>query len=220
MKIAQWFLVVLVLLPMFTVLCPLIRTSGASSNSSFVEEDDPFKPTMPTRPLPDDVNNNSIADALDMEIACKIAIGKGGESISVIVMLDSEPADEDLQAFTSAGGNVTDGPWKFALYGFGGMIPYDKIGIFVQNCPKTLYIGGNGPIIPVLMRRRAVRFFLGDISEVITVASLFGAKYPNPLYHSSWDANDDGTIDMKDVGIVASHFNPHLEQQLTPRSAR
>jgi len=83
-----------------------------------------------------------------------------------------------------------------------------------------LYIGGNGPIIPVLMRRRAVRFFLGDISEVITVASLFGAKYPNPLYHSSWDANDDGTIDMKDVGIVASHFNPHLEQQLTPRSAR
>jgi hypothetical protein len=202
---------VLVLLPMFTILYPLIRTSGASSSSSFVEEDEPFKPTMPTRPLPDDANNNSIADALDMEIAYKIAIGKGGESISVTVMLGSEPADNDLQAFTSAGGNVTHGPWTMATYGFGGTIRYDKIGIFVQNCPKTLYIEKEATftIEPPLHIR--IRVFVGDMSEVIRVAALFGAKCPNPLYDSYWDLNDDGIIDIKDVAIVARHFNPCSE---------
>lgn len=204
-------MIVLVLLSMFTILCPLIRTSGASGSSSFVEEDEPFKPTMPTRPLPDDANNNGIADALDMEIAYKIAIGKGGEFVSVTVMLDSEPADNDLQAFTSAGGNVTDGPWTLALYGFGGTIPYDKIGIFVQNCPKTLYIEKEATFTIDPPLHISFRVFLGDISEVISVALLFGAKYPNPLYSSYWDVNDDGVIDMKDVGIVASHFNPRSE---------
>ena len=192
---------------MFTILCPLIRTSGASSSSSFVEEDEPFKPTMPAHPLPCDANNNSIADSLDWEIAYKIAIGKGGEFVSVVVMLDSEPADNDLQAFTSAGGNVTGGLFTVVFCGFGGTIPYDKIGIFVQNCSKVLYIGEVVPIIidPPYIR---IRVFVGDMSEVIRVASLFGAKYPNPLYDSYWDINDDGIIDMKDVGIVASHFNP------------
>ncbi len=130
----RWLPLVFAFLAIITILCPLIRPSDGTST---------FKPTV-TKPSWVDKDNNSIADTLDQEIADKIASGRGDDYVSVVVMLGYEPTDNDLQAFASAGGNVTDGPWIYAIYGFGGTIPYDKISSFVQNCSNVLLIEGNG----------------------------------------------------------------------------
>jgi len=140
MGMARWFSNVLVFLIICAILCPLIKASAESHSPSFVKEDDTFKPTMPTRPLPQDANNNGIADTLDQEIADKTASGEGDEYVSVTVMLEYEPSNLELGAFASAGGNVTAGPWKYAIYGFGGSIQYDKINSFAQNCPDLIFI--------------------------------------------------------------------------------
>ena len=139
MGMVRWFFTVLVFLMMCVILCPLIKASAESPSPSFVKEDT-FKPTMPTRPLPQDANNNGIADTLDQEIADKIASGESDEYVSVTVMLEYEPSNLELGAFALAGGNVTAGPWKYAIYGFGGSIQYDKINSFAQNCPDLVFI--------------------------------------------------------------------------------
>jgi hypothetical protein len=41
------------------------------------------------------------------------------------------------------------------------------------------------------------------------VARIFGAKYPNPEYNPNYDVDDNGKIDMKDIGTVARHFGEH-----------
>jgi|GEM_PF-3100129 hypothetical protein len=147
MGMARWSSTVLVFLMIFVMLCPLIKASAESHSPSFVKEEDTFKPTMPTRPLPQDANNNGIADTLDQEIADKIASGEGDEYVSVTVMLEYEPSNLELGAFALAGGNVTAGPWKYAIYGFGGSIQYDKINSFAQNCIDLILIEKEAEII-------------------------------------------------------------------------
>jgi hypothetical protein len=140
MGMARWFSTVFVFLMIAAILCPLIKASTESHSPSLAEEDDTFKPTMPTRPLPQDANNNGIADTLDQEIAEKIASGEGDECVNVIIMVEYEPSDLELGAFALAGGNVTAGPWKYAIYGFAGSIQYDKINSFAQNCPDLIFL--------------------------------------------------------------------------------
>jgi len=45
-----------------------------------------------------------------------------------------------------------------------------------------------------------------DAPDVAIVASLFGAKYPDPRYQPNADIVYDGKIDAKDVALVASRF--------------
>jgi hypothetical protein len=132
MGTARWFSIFSAFLIMVALLCPLIRA------------DTDFKPTMPVRPLPQDANNNGISDALDQEIADKIASGHGDDYVSVTVMLKNEPSDSDLALFVAAGGNVTAGPWKYAIYGFGGLIQYDEIDTFAFNCQDLVYMEKEG----------------------------------------------------------------------------
>jgi hypothetical protein len=126
MGVAKWFFIVFALLMITAILCPLIRAG------------DNFKPTMPARPLRQDANNNGIADALDQEVADKIANGTGDDVVTVIVMLEYEASNVELGAFAATGGKVggkvTAGSWNMALYGFAGSIRYDKINTFAQNC--------------------------------------------------------------------------------------
>lgn len=124
MSMTRWLFVVFAFLMIVAMLCPLIRAD----------------PVMPTRPLPEDANNNGISDALDREIADNIANGHGDDYVRVIVMLEYEPSDVDLGAFAAAGGTVVAGPWKEAIYGFGGSIQYDKINTFAQNCQDLIFI--------------------------------------------------------------------------------
>jgi hypothetical protein len=125
---AKWFFNVSALLMAVVIVCSLARA------------DDNSKPYIPTRPLPQDADNNGIYDVLDQEIAYMIASGKGDDIVSVEVMLACEPSDLELEAFAGAGGNVTAGPWKDATYGFAGEIQYDKISTFAQNCQSLVFI--------------------------------------------------------------------------------
>lgn len=54
--------------------------------------------------------------------------------------MEYEPSNLELGAFALAGGNVTTGPWKNAIYGFGGSIQYDRINIFAQNCSDLILV--------------------------------------------------------------------------------
>jgi subtilase family serine protease len=45
-----------------------------------------------------------------------------------------------------------------------------------------------------------------DMRDIGAVARLFGVSYPNPLYVSNYDIDDNSKIDMKDIAVVARHF--------------
>lgn len=128
MFMAKWCILVPAFLMIVAMLCPLVRAD----------------PIMPTRPLPQDANNNGITDSLDQEIADNIARGHGDDYVDVIVMLEYEPSTVELEAFTAAGGTVVAGPWKVTIYGFGGSIQYDKINTFAQNCQDLILVEKDG----------------------------------------------------------------------------
>jgi subtilisin family serine protease len=101
--------------------------------------DAPFTPTV-WKPSWVDQNNNNIADALDAEIANRFASGAVKEYVNVIVMLQSKPTVEDANSFALSGGYLTTSPWTYALYGFGGQIPYGQISSFALSDTNVLLV--------------------------------------------------------------------------------
>ena len=89
-----------------------------------------------------DKNHNGIEDVLEAEIAGQLHSSNfvGDEFVNVTVLLKSEPSVEDASAFSSSGGYLTTEPWTEAVYGFGGRIPYSRIGAFAAQCPDVLLI--------------------------------------------------------------------------------
>jgi outer membrane protein assembly factor BamB len=98
-----------------------------------------FIPTMNIPPNVD-INHNGVADNLDQEIATTRTNSLSQEYVDVIVMLKTQPTTDDTNAFISNGGTLTTNPWTYALYGFGGRIPYNKVSAFVEQCPDVLLI--------------------------------------------------------------------------------
>ena len=98
-----------------------------------------FAPRM-WKPSWVDQNNNGIADSLDQDIAARTANGTTTHPVNVIVALKSEPTAYDANAFALCGGYVTTSPWKHAIYGFGGQIPYTNISEFAQRNPNVLLV--------------------------------------------------------------------------------
>ena len=98
-----------------------------------------FTPTM-WKPFWADQDNNGIIDSLDQEIADKMANNTAGDPVNVIVALKSEPTAYDANTFALSGGYVTTSPWKHAIYGFGGQIPYNSIMEFTQRNPNVLLV--------------------------------------------------------------------------------
>ncbi len=92
--------------------------------------------------IPPDVdkNHNGIADSLDQEIAERPSNGTAQEYVNVTVMLTTAPTAHDLAVFVSSGGILMTSLWTYALYGFGGQIPYDRIGVFTKQCPDVLLV--------------------------------------------------------------------------------
>jgi subtilisin family serine protease len=107
--------------------------------SSSANPNDSFTPTV-WKPAWADQDNNGIADSLDEEIAYRIANGTAQDYVNVTVMLKAAPTTQDAADFISSGGYLTTSPWTEATYGFGGMIPYDKIANFTQQCANVLLI--------------------------------------------------------------------------------
>lgn len=101
--------------------------------------DAPFTPTV-WKPSWVDQDNNNVADALDAEIANRFARGTAKEYVNVIVMLQSKPTVEDANGFALSGGYLTTSSWTYALYGFGGQIPYNQISNFVLSDTNVLLI--------------------------------------------------------------------------------
>jgi len=92
------------------------------------------------KPLWVDQNNNGIADSLDNEIVNRRANQTAGDYVNVIVALKSEPTARDADTFSSCGGYITTSPWKYAVYGFGGQIPYNRIANFAWSNPNVLLV--------------------------------------------------------------------------------
>ena len=98
-----------------------------------------FTPKM-WKPSWVDQDNNDIADSLDQEITDRMINGTAEDYVNVIVALKTEPTAYDANTFALSDGYVTTPPWKHAIYGFGGQIPYNKILNFVKSNPNVLLV--------------------------------------------------------------------------------
>lgn len=98
-----------------------------------------FTPKM-WKPSWVDQDNNDIADLLDQEITDRMANGTVEDYVNVIVALKSEPTAYDANTFALFGGYATTSPWKYAIYGFGGQIPYNRILNFARSNPNVLLV--------------------------------------------------------------------------------
>jgi hypothetical protein len=57
--------------------------------------------------------------------------------------------------------------------------------------------------------------------DVGSVARLFGVKYPDPKYDPNFDVNDDGKLDMFDVGTIArAYFVQSFQSSVFPNGTR
>jgi subtilisin family serine protease len=115
------------------------RAHAENAATSVSEQTDSFTPTV-WKPAVVDRNNNGIADSLDQEIADKTASGTAQDYVNVTVMLTNAPTTQDATAFVFSGGYLTTPPWTEAIYGFGGMIPYDAVALFSQQCSNMLLV--------------------------------------------------------------------------------
>jgi hypothetical protein len=107
-----------------------------------------FRPSMRV-PAGVDADGDRVDDRLGSEIAQRGLNGTQGEPANVIVMLNGETGEAAAAAFAASGGSVTTGLWKYALYGFGGRIPYGKIRAFV-NSRSDVLLFENESIAPVI----------------------------------------------------------------------
>jgi len=156
-----------------------------------------FTPTM-WKPSWVDRDDNGVADSIDQEIATRMTNGTVEDYINVIVTLKSEPTAYDANTFALFGGYVTTSPWKYAVYGFGGQIPYNRILNFAKSNPNVL-----------LVEKETVFH-----ATIAYAASQVGAR----TY--VWDTlglqgDSDSSIAIVDSGIDDSHpdFSPGFGDQ-------
>ena len=115
----------------------LSNTPAQTSNNYSLSK---FIPSM-NIPTGLDKDHNGIADSLDQEINSRAGMANSlAEHVNVTVMLKDEPITSDLLAFASSDGVLSTSLWTYAIYGFGGHIPYGKILGFAKNCPDLLLI--------------------------------------------------------------------------------
>jgi subtilisin family serine protease len=87
-----------------------------------------------------DADGDRVDDRLGSEIGQRGLNGTQGEPASVIVMLNGETGQAAAEAFAAQGGSVTTELWKYALYGFGGRIPFGRILAFVSSRSDVLLV--------------------------------------------------------------------------------
>ena len=109
--------------------------TSVSSNGT----NQPFKPFV-WKPSWTDKNNNGITDSLDEEIAQRLLNKTDKDYVNVIVMLRNQQTTDDVNTFALSGGHLTTPLWTYALYGFGGQLPYNQIANFVQLDPNVLLV--------------------------------------------------------------------------------
>jgi subtilisin family serine protease len=174
----------------------LARVSDGSDASKRIENDS-FRPSL-WKPGWVDQDNNRIADSLDQEIAARLSNHTAQEYTNVAVMIKSEPTVYDADAFVSSGGYLATSPWTHAIYGFGGRISYNGIGVFANQCPDVL-----------LVEKEAI-----CQSSLAYAATQVGARtYVWSTLGLQGDPNS--SVAIIDTGIDASHpdFSPGFGDQ-------
>jgi subtilisin family serine protease len=176
----------------------IVPSMNVLFNSVAVANSPPgFTPTMHTL-LDMDKNYNGIEDGLDHEIAERLSNGTVHAFVNVTVMLTTEPTAYDVGVFVSSGGYLTTSLWTYAVYGFGGRIPYDGIGVFAKQCPDAL-----------LVEKEAIGH-----SSLAYAAQQVGAR---PYVWSTLGLQGDpnSSIAIVDTGIDASQsdFSPGFGSQ-------
>jgi len=156
-----------------------------------------FTPKM-WKPSWVDQDNNDIADSLDQEIADRMTNCTAEDYVNVIVALKTEPTAYDANTFALFGGYVTTSPWKYAIYGFGGQIPYNRILNFAKSNPNVL-----------LVEKEAVFH-----ATIAYAASQVGAR--TYVWNSlGLQGDSNSSIAIVDTGIDDSHpdFSPGFGDQ-------
>ncbi len=98
-----------------------------------------FKPTMRV-PAGVDADSNRVDDRLDSDIVGKGLNGTDMEPANVIVMLSGDTVEGAAAGFAGRGGVVSTELWRYALYGFGGRIPFGRIVGFVNSRSDVLLV--------------------------------------------------------------------------------
>jgi subtilisin family serine protease len=117
----------------------LFESSADVNSLSEVHSAPVYKPNM-SIPADVDKDHDGIEDSLDGEITGRLSNGTAQEYVNVTVMLSTEPSARDVEVFVSSGGYLTTPLWTYAIYGFGGVIPYDGILVFAKQCPDMLLV--------------------------------------------------------------------------------
>jgi hypothetical protein len=97
---------------------------------------------VPIMSIPADVdkNHNKVEDVFEEKVQSEIAGGNGTRLANVVVLLNVTPSSVQTSVFMEYNGTLARGPWQQALYGFGGKIPYARIGEFASRCPGLLLV--------------------------------------------------------------------------------
>jgi subtilisin family serine protease len=131
----------------FTSVVPAATTSNlqqektqqsVKSSSSDVATQE-FKPSMEI-PSWADKDNNGITDSFYEEIVQRMLNNTDEDYVNVVAMFRNPPTVDDVNAFVSLGGYLTTPVWTWAIYGFGGQLPYNQILNFVQSTSNVLLI--------------------------------------------------------------------------------
>ena len=131
------FLVVMLVVGLFLAVA---ASSGfLFSGSAPVAVGREFKPSMRV-PAGVDADGNRVDDRLDSDIAGKASNGTDMEPVNVIVMLNGDTVEGAAAGFAARGGVVSTELWRYALYGFGGRIPFGRIVAFVNSRSDVLLV--------------------------------------------------------------------------------
>jgi subtilisin family serine protease len=152
-----------------------------------------FVPSM-NIPAGVDKDHNKVADSLDQEITSKNGSASDlAKFVNVTVMLKTAPTTSDLLSFASSEGVLTTSTWTYAIFGFGGHIPYGKVLSFSKNCPDLL-----------LVEKEAV-----CNASLAYAATQIGAR-PYVWNNLGLQGDPNSAVAIIDTGIDASHpdFSP------------
>jgi subtilisin family serine protease len=124
------------------------NTLTCHSNIVAATEGTSFQPS-PLNTTTFDENQNKIADSLEnLSLIASQPTTYNKTSLEsydsppvyVTVMLKAKPTLTDINTFTLSGGILTTDLWDSCIYGFGGLIPRNKINSFSTSCPNLLLI--------------------------------------------------------------------------------
>lgn len=137
-----------------------------------------------------DGNGNRVEDLLEWEVEQEVSGGNGTHLVDVVVLLSSAPSSSHLSVFQSLGGGEVRGPWRHALFGFAGRIPYRAVSVLAERCPNLLLVQKDY-----------------EYEAVMAYAARQGGVRPYVWNVLGYRGDSESSIAVSDTGIDDSHPN-------------